>query len=433
ELVEPLENLSWSWGDRIDQLIARQGSRELLNKILGENQVVPKVEAHLYQQWDGGIALLPYGHSDPDLSARLAFVAADKFDKESLRQYFLGILNNKASNREQITLAITGLAALQTPILPLFNNWRSRGDFSVKEKLYLALAAHSLGADELSRALYYQVMSAYAQEKAPEIIIKINDNKTETWHLTALAAAVASGIGANERDGLWASVRNFGWSRGILLDVEQLMYVQSALPRLHTEPAAVTYEVAGQSHTFDFKDRSIQAFEVMPSDLSSVRFTKISGDIGITTITERPVAAQDIKTDTDISIKREYFVNGRVTNDFKDNDLIEIRLYPGFGRRALAGDYQIIDILPSGLLPITKLYGGYYNEGCHAWYPYNIDGQKVKYEIWKGWQQGNCANYISYFARVKTRGTYLSEPAILQSLVNPDYVNYTDSRTVTIK
>lgn len=434
QLIDPLENLSWSWGDRIDQLITRQRSQEILNKILSKNDVVPKVEANLYQQPDGGIALLPYGQSDPELSIKLAYAAADKFDKESLRQYFLSILNNKDNNREQVTLSITGLAVLQTPILPLFNNWRVRQDLSAKEKMYLALAAHSLGADELARDLYYQVVKVYAQEKLPEIIIRVNDNNSETWYLTALTAIVASDIGASERDGLWASVRNFNGNKDVLLDIEKLMYLQSAIPRLHAKTAKVTYEINGRKQTMDFSNDPIQFFGFMPADLPNIHFTEVIGDVAISIITEQPATAENVKKDNDFSIKREYFVNNRKTNTFKENDLIEVRLYPQFSTHSLVGDYQIIDILPNGLLPVTKFFNGYYDtSSCRAWYPYNIDGKKVKYTIWKEWKGLGCNNYISYFARVKTRGKYQAEPALLQSLVNPDYVNFTDNQTITIE
>lgn len=433
QLMDPLERLTWSWGDRVDQSIARKRARELLNTLLGEEKTVPAASPHLYQQANGGIALLPYASTDLELSARIAITAADEFDTQSLQQFFLTTLNNRASNREEITLSLLGLSALDTPILPILNNWRERDDLSVKEYLYVALAAHELGADELARSIYYSVVSQYAQEKSPEIIIKISDNETETRELTAIAAVLGAAVQAPEHEGLWNSVQNFGWSNEILVDVEKLAYIQESLKHIVPQEASVAYEVDGKKREASFDRASIHAFEVLPRAVDSVRFTEIKGRVGITTITEQPIQTGDIRQDTDIGIRREYYVNGKQTNSFSERDLIEIRLYPKITAQALDGSYQITDILPNGLLPVTKLYGGYYDSGCHAWYPYNVDGQKVKYHIWKSWNNNRCSNYISYYARVKNKGSYKAEPAILQSIVNPEFVNYSDSGTVTIR
>ena len=85
--------------------------------------------------------------------------------------------------------------------------------------------------------------------------------------------------------------------------------------------------------------------------------------------------------DGGISFRREYYVNGQRTNTFSESDIVEVRLYPSFSDKAMNGDYQITDVLPSGLMPITKLYQRDGNYDCHYWYPYNTDGPMVNYKI----------------------------------------------------
>jgi len=433
QLVDPLQRLTWSWGDRVDQSIVRTQSRTMLNELLNEEKKVSNPSPYLYQQADGGIALLPYGGSDLELSARMALVAADSFDTQSLQQFFLNTFNSTSSNREEITLSLLGLAALDTPVMPALNNWRQRDDLSVKEYLYVALAAHELGADELARSIFYSVASQYAHEKSPDIIIKVSDNDSETHQLTALAAVLAASVDAPEHEGLWSSVRGFNWQTEVLVAIEKLAYIQESLHRAVPQDARVTYEVAGKQHEVSFDRSSLYSFEVLPQSVDSVRFTRVEGAVGITSVTERPIELADIERDADIGIRREYYVKGTRTNTFTERDLIEVRLYPTIQSAALDGNYQIVDTLPNGLIPVTKLYQGYYGSGCHAWYPYNIDGQKVKYNIWKSWNNySQCGNYISYYARVKNRGTYAAEPALMQSLVNPEFINYSESGTITI-
>ncbi|OJI06405.1 hypothetical protein BK004_03620 [bacterium CG10_46_32] len=433
QLAAPLQRLTWSWGDRADQIIPRAKSVELLNELFGEDRAVPAVEPYVYQQSDGGISLLPYSSSDLELSAKMALAASDIFDQQALTQYFLRVFNSTQSNREEITLSLLGLAALDVPVLPVLNNWRVRDDLSVKEYMYIALAATELGADELGRSIYYSLMSQYAHEKLPDIIIRVSDNEVETRQLTALAAILGAAVGAPEREGLWSAVRAFNRSNELLLDLEKFAYVEESLQHTIPQDAAVTYTVAGKEQDASFGRSFVHRFEVSAQDAPGVRFIAIAGDVGITTITEQPIQASNIARDTDIGIWREYLVGGKQTTELKEGDEVEVRLHLTISSQALRGSYQVTDILPSGLLPITKRYTGYYGGGCHNWYPYNIDGQKVKYQVWDSWNNTGCGNYISYFARVKTKGTYAAEPAVLQSMLNPDFINYSDAQTVTIR
>jgi len=432
--IDPLKSLSWSYGGRVDQSVVRKQSSEILNDLLDQDNYVPNFSANLYQQADGGIALLPYGGSDLELSALLAFVAKDEFDTKALENYFLNIFNNRNSNREEITLSLFGLSCLNVPVLPFINNWRQRDDLSVKEYIYIALGVSRLGAEELGREIYYSIASNYAKEKLPNIIIQQNDNHTETMYLTSLCAILASMVQAPEHEGLWNSVRTFGYSNEILLDIEKLSYIKETLKDTPLRDAELEYELNGKKHSVSFDENPVFKFYVFPSQVNSLKFNKVEGDLGITVIDERPFQEGDINKDSDISIKREYYVNGKKTESFKDGDLIEVRLYPSLGSKALRGDYQVVDILPSGLIPVTKLLNwDNYSSNCNFWYPYDIEGQKVKYNIWGSWNRSGCSGYISYYARVKTRGSYKAEPATLQSLVNPEYVNYSNVQTISIE
>ncbi len=431
----PLVSLGWSWADRIDQAIARKKSVELLNKLFKEDRPVPAVNASLFQTSSGGVALLPYSDDDLALSAKLANIAADEFDQASLEQYFLSVFNDKKSNREEISLSLYGLASLNAPVLPLLNIWSGRDDLSVKEKLYLALAFNKIGAAEKARAIYYQIAGQYGQQKLPSIRISIDNNDETTRELTALTAALAAAVQAPEQDGYWFYLNNNYDAFDAVIDLEKIAYILNAAPDAANAAKKVIYEINGKKTEVDFTDRYVYSFEADQPGAATVKFTEVNGQIGITTITNQPFDPAKEKTDSNLSIKREFYVNGKKTNTFSEKDTIEVRLYPVISRGALEGNYQITDILPSGLLPVTKYYRAYYGStygGCHAWYPYNSEGQKIKFMISKGWNNNKCGDYFSYLARVKTKGSYKVEPDIIQSMINPQYVNY-DKNSSTIK
>lgn len=431
QLYDPLQNLGWSWTDRIDQVIARKKSRELLNKLFGEDFSIPQTSAHLYQQADGGIALLPYSGEDLELTAKLADAAADEFDKISLEQYFLNIFNDKESNQEEISLSLYGLASLDVPILPLLNNWTARDDLTVKEKLYAALSFHKLGADEKARSIYYDIAQEYGQQKLPSIKIVIDSNEENTKELTALTAVLASAVNVPEKDGYWYYVDNCDSACDTVIDLEKISYIQEAAKYINNSSAKVVYEIGGKENTADLSSGHAYSFTTTADKIPSIKFKEVKGNVGITTITSASVETETQEEDTDIGIRKEFYVNGVKTNNFKENDDIEIRIYPTIGSNALNGSYQITDILPSGLLPVTQYYYGNYSGGCHQWYPYDTDGQKIKYIIYKGWNT-NCGNYISYLARVKTKGEYKVESPTIQSLINPQYINYEKSSSMIV-
>ena len=427
-----LQWLSSSWGDRIDQGIARMMAPKLLNETFGVSRRVPEFAASQYQLSSGGLALLPYSSADLELSARVADLHVAGFDDTALTQYFFRKLEDKKSNKEEVTLALYGLAALEQPVLPRLRAWIERDDLTVRERLYAALAAFALGDGESARAIYINIVDQYGQIKEPHIIIKAGDSDDEILNNTALTAVLASYLNEPQQYGLWGYLR-FNHPKEILLYLEELNFVKANMARLANKPASVEFQVNQDTVTAELaRPRFTYAFEIQPGD--ALKVIKSAPDIVITTNTPLPLAESGLATDADISIRREYYVNGQKTTTFKENNLVEVRLMPEFQKNALDGNYQITDILPSGLLPVTKLYRGGGSYDCHYWYPYNREGQLVKYMVNKKWRDSYCGgSYIKYYARVKTKGAYLAEPAVIQSMLNPDFMNYSGEVKVKIE
>ena len=173
------------------------------------------------------------------------------------------------------------------------------------------------------------------------------------------------------------------------------------------------------------------AFELAAGQ--SLKVLSTDPDIMLATSQPVPISLSSVSPDASLVLKREYFVNNKKVNTFKENDLIEVRLYTDFKEGALDGSYQITDVLPAGLLPMSRVYNGYKTEDCHYYYPYYLEGQKVKFIVSKDWKKSVCSDYIKYYARVKTKGKYRAEPAIIQSMLNSDYLNFSSEDKVQIE
>ncbi len=439
ELYDPLLSLSWSWGDRLDQKYVRKLSRETLKKYYQEDIIEPAFNPFDYQLSTGGLALLPYSGEDLEFSARVSALGAEPFDKISLAQYFFNKLEDDKANREEISYALFGLAELGEPVLTRINSWLKRTDLNPKERLYLAQALVDLGAKELSQTIFYEVLKQYGEEKLPQIIIRVSNNYDEVFQATAVAAVLAASLDIKEAQGLFKYLDEnqvlYGENKNSenLFNLEKLNYIKQVLPNLKPSPAKVTYELSGETKEANVTGSNLYFFQLAPEQAASLNFKSITGEVGISVRYIEQLDLNKVKRDSDINITREYYVNGVSTLRFKENDLVEVRLYPVFKKSALSGDYQITDILPSGLAPVTKIYYRGSRYDCNYWYPYNTDGQMVKYFINRDWRNSYCAgNYIKYYARVKNRGAYLAEPAIIQSFINPDFINYSNSQSLTI-
>lgn len=440
KLYGPLTRLSWSYGDRIDQVLPQKMARDLLVKYYGRDFQNNTFDAFDYQTTQGGITLLPYSSEDLELSARVASTDAQNFDQESLAQYFFKILENRQSNPEEISYALAGLAALEKPVLPRISSWLNSGNTSVKEKLYLAQAIYDLGSKQWSKDIYLQIMNEYAVIKDPEISLHVSENYDEVFQATALAAVLATSLEADQAEGLWLFLINnqklYGEHKNSenLFSLEKINYIQHTIAHLKPSPARVKYILYGQENTVDITGGSHHSFQIYPQDVDKLKFLEITGDVGLTASYTQPIQSSDIVRDPSISIRREYYVDGVKTTTFKETDNIEVRLYVNISAQALSGRYQVTDILPSGLEAVTKEYTWGSGEGCNYRYPYDSFGQTVKYNIDKNWRNLSCqTDYFKYFARVKNKGTYLAEPAIIQSFVNPEFINYSDQTTITIK
>src|SRR5439155_22805023 len=101
-----LEDLSWSYGDRVDQILARNLAQEMLARYFDEPAPFPALfRPDAYQTPEGGIAIFPFAGADLTLSARIAALAPDRFRRQGLMDYFAGVLGDRKTTREHAILA----------------------------------------------------------------------------------------------------------------------------------------------------------------------------------------------------------------------------------------------------------------------------------------------------------------------------------------
>ncbi|PIQ67849.1 hypothetical protein COV92_00850 [Candidatus Uhrbacteria bacterium CG11_big_fil_rev_8_21_14_0_20_41_9] len=429
-LYNSLRSLKWGYGDRVDQKLSRQIGQDLLDSYFAEPKTGDVVDMSLYQQ-GGGISLLPYSDSELVLSAKVAVAGAKYVDKEALASYFYNVVANKKSNTDEIATALWGLAGLNEPVLVKIQNMAAIKDLSVTEKLYIALALEEIGDKENARTLYAEVMAENGEAYEDYIRINVEDDKDKTLEASALASMLAAGLQAEHKDSLWNYVAT-ARSNERLVSLERAIFIGKTLPTL--VPGAVSFkvEVNGKTETVELEKGSTHTISVSPEQRRTIRLLDIKGNLGVTSHYEVPLKDVSID-DSHVDVDRKYFVDGVETNAFKEGGIVEVRVYPKFIENAVEGEYQITDVLPSGMSIISRPYRYSDNTTKGAIrYPYQIDGQRIKFTADSS-SYNASRDYFKYYVRVTNPGTYTVEPIMINSMKVPSIQSFSDALEITVK
>lgn len=423
-------------GDRVDQKVGRIAASDILRTYFGQNDEDETFTLTDFQDQTGGIKLLPYASVDEELSAKMAALVPQAFDSERLAQYFYTFLSDaKQTDREEVVLAVSGLSSLHEPVLPSVRSLSLLTDLTPKEKMYVALSFAKLGDSESARKIYRELLGQFGENVNPESIkVKIGEHADDIVENTALMAALGSMVHEKGADMLY----NYAVQAqkvDILINVEELLFLQNYIPSLPASQGEVTVSVAGKDQIVKVSDGRSKEVWSAPASLPTVKFSNIKGPVQILSVYDVPLTEASVKPTPELTIERKYFVDGKEVQVIHEGDVVEVRIYAKIGQNAVAGDYEVTDVLPAGLSTITSPYRYESYQKCTTQYPLEINGQIVKFAMYKS-SNYYCrgTGYFSYDARVNSLGTFKTDTIILQSLSNPDYLNYSGAgKTLTIE
>jgi len=423
---DDVSRLSWTWGDRVDQMLARTLSRELLVAYYGapEDETDARFDAALYQTDDGGIALFPYADDDLVLSARIASLASERFSRGELAAYFQRILDDREETRERTIIALFGLASAGAPALSQLEYMAAQPDLTVRERLYLGLAALAAGDEAIAREQYRQVLLGFGEKREPYVRIRTGAGQDDILEATVLAADLAAGLGDGSADALFAYTME-NRATDLLVELDQISYLARALPRLPSEPSTFSYTLRGSRTEQQLAAGASFALSLTPAELRDLAPRTVAGAVGVATFYEAPFDLGSVPRDPDISLTRTIVGGGIIAQ----GALVQIRADYVIGAQALDGCYQITVFTPSGLRPVSRAQDPRQIYEPNQLYPYIIDGQRVSFCAY-----GNSPPYPAvYWARVVTPGEYVVEPAIMQSQQSTESFAATDGERITIR
>jgi len=422
-----LLKLSFVWGDRIDQKLARVKAGSLLNEFFSEDTRPEEFSADKYQREDGGISLFPYSDSELELSADVVALAGGEFfDANALKRYFNKIVDDPKEGRERTIIALYGLSALGEPVLVPVNNLLKEAGVTPKETIYLGLALAASGAKEDGRVILKQILEEHGESFKPMVRVNIGEDQDDIISATVLTANLAALVGSGESEGLYEYARQNS-TTDILAYLGQLKYIKDTIKGIEAGEVEFSYTLAGkQKVTKTLKKAEKLTLDLSYEELQKITFDNIKGQVGVATAYLVPFSSNEIIKDENITIGRTYSVSGVSKNEFNETDLVLVTINYGFGQKALDGCYQVTDFLPSGLRIVQKPYTHGIRDD-KLWYAYDIENQKISFCVGQYY-----SDPIRYYARVVSKGEFVSENAIIQSLKSTDSLNLTPAGQVDI-
>jgi hypothetical protein len=421
-----LLSLMHTWGERVDQKLSRKISDELMKKYYGEDMWwaadLEDFELNPYQLYDGGIALLSYDSSNPEVTAKIASLSKDLpangllslFDNTAMKWYFYKTLDNIQVTSEDAAASLWGLAALNEPVLIDIMNLLQSDDVNIgiKEKLYLGIGLAELGSLDEAQKIYDDIIKQYSVSNSPYVYIDSKTTRDDTIELTSLCSVLAVRINAPGKAGMFKYMQDNS-TETILSNIEKLIYLINIAPDTN-QKGSFTVEVNGRKENVSLEKNDIYKLVLTPEALQSIKFTNITGDISVTSSYTGPVT--DFAEDANklVTIKRSYSIDDIATSDFKQSSLVKITLKPEFAENAPDGYYEITDILPAGLRYVS--IGNWFDR---KWYPGERSGQKLVFGFYYNKsaydKDDDIENKsITYYARAVTAGQFTSDHAFIK-------------------
>jgi hypothetical protein len=348
------------------------------------------------------------------------------FGRQQLIRYLRQVVDDPGESRERVIVALYGLAALSEPVL-LEVQALSNGDLSTREQLYVALAAAELGDRATAERLYADLLARSGERRGAGMRLNVGADEDDILEATSLAAGLGALLG-DDYAPLLFDYTTTNYTRDILVQLEQISYLVNALPNLSAAPVRVAYTLGGQRSEKALERGDSLALHLSPDELRALNATAVEGSVGVSTSHLTAIDPQALEPDPAVSIERTYEGQSDAGVTVQDGQLVRITINWSLTGDAVDGCYQVSDLLPSGLRPVTRLHAqGIRQAGVYT--PYDVQGQRVSFCVWKGSEN----RPLVYYARVIGKGSYMAEPAVIQAQAAAESIALTSPAPVEIR
>jgi len=438
--LELLWGLAAPRGQRADEQLAATVARRLLVEHLG----VPAADLpdsapfarSTYQAAAGGLALLPYGSADLELTVRALVTDPEALLADSARSWLLAIADGPETG-ERRAVALVGLAALGEPVLGPLVATLDHPAADGRTRLWAALGLAILGDRDRAVAVERSLLARWGERRGDQVRLRISDDAEEVSEATELLALLAACVD----DPLAADALAYVTDVPPLDDLAVLTQASVAgrlVARLPAERAVVALVEDGERSTVEIPAGGSVALQVSASRRARMRLEPVSGAAAVTASWDEPAPSASAlgRPDPDLALTRAVLPASPIAS----NSLVRVQLdlrVEGPGR---SGAVEVTDLVPSGLAALGGPVGEGRDCGRYAVAPARIEGQRVTFVVTFRADPEDEAEprvpgtfCLDYVARVVTAGTYRWQPAVARRATSPGLVAVTPAGTVELR
>lgn len=434
----PLENYCYPYGNRLERFVAKSRAAQILaTRFPGSTcpQVDSAAKLTSFQDFDGGLSQVSWGSSHLETTVWAIFVDSSGFDKARLVAYLEKVANQPSPGTISEIYSSWGLTLLGEPrINKLLTLADSASGF--EDRALSALALASIGEIEKARDLYYDLLADYAYTSKPYIRIQRDTSSgtsvTDKYLKdTSLMLLIGSLVQKDYNLGLYSYLRDYRVAADdIVLDLAHIAFIDEEISTLPDTDTEVSLVSSSFSTTYNLSRGSATTVKLLPSEVGDTRLIALSGKAEATAYyTIGKSGLEALSPDNRLSLKRT-IKKVKGTGPLTTGDIVEIRLDYDATSQAPLGEYSLIDPLPSGLIYLSQPYN--YGLKPLGW-SCRQDDNVITSCFWNSlWWQTHKDTVRTYYARVATPGTFIYEPAVIQSRLDLSVVNFTPQDTLKI-
>lgn len=391
-------------GDRVDQVLGQYLADEFYSSGRWmDAETLDYAVIRSYMDHSGVKLFRNYETSDLRVSAKLAAVAPEFCDKDTLKNGFELYLNDRYAARIDVLISYFGLAALGEPVLgDLQTVYSTQTELSLEETAYLALAFAYAGDYDTANYLFETQLKDALSSENGEIWADVDGSVEED--LTGCCALLSNRLNLEESEGLISYIVNCDTSY-TLLNLELISYLKDRVTDLSGENKVTVATGDGRNETYTYQRMDEVVLTLSPAQAAKIRISDVQGHSAVSYAYSG--TAEDLK-----NIGQ---VNGAVGLDCEselslgtETELILTVEVPE--------DYELpmLDlVLPAGLrLENGTVFAGEWDYSIVPEY----DHRRINVPLQNG------SNTVSLWVRGALPGTYEIEPALITNARNHHYI-----------
>ena len=431
-LIPTLETIAAATGPRADQQAAAAAAADLLVASFGRDpSSLPSraFDPSTFTYGSDGVALVPYGTAELEVTALAALGAPDRFPRSSLEDPLAAIAASGEETRERRIVALAGLAALGAPVLGEVRSAAATTDLTDMERIWLAVAAAEAGDLAIAASLERGILAERGEGSPGWARVRTGSTLHDPIAATALLAIAAAKIGDPVAVDLEAYVLGEQDEEAVH-PLEEVAYVARALERLPRTPARFAYTLAASRRVEDLAAGGSVTLTLTPAQLAAITVEPLIGAVSAACAWDEAVAAASLPHGSSVTVVRHVTPSGPIPA----GSLVTIDLTVTVEALAPDGLYRATEILPAGLAPVGSLLtppsSGDEEPQDIALAPWSSVGNRVEWGFWPSAEKHTFL--LRTFGRVVAPGTYAWEPAVVQLVDAPTIGAATAATTVTI-